>query len=44
MNITDLLNACGVPAAAYAAGDIGPVGKRSTHIRRFFTDPWPRLP
>ena len=23
--------------------DVGPVGKRSTHIRPFVTDPWPRL-
>ena len=28
---------------SYAAGDVGPVGKRSTHIRPFVTDPWPRL-
>jgi len=28
---------------SYAAGDVGPVGKRSTTIARFFTDPWPRL-
>lgn len=36
----------GAPRVAfhsYAAGDVGPVGKRSTHIRRFATDPWPRL-
>lgn len=41
------VGADGAPRVAfhsYAAGDIGPVGKRSTHIRRFFTDPWPRLP
>ena len=28
---------------SYAAGDVGTVGKRSTTVRRFFTDPWPRL-
>ena len=36
----------GAPRVAfesYAAGDVAPVGKRSTHIRRLLTDPWPRL-
>lgn len=36
----------GAPRVAYhsyAAGDAGTVGKRSTTITRFFTDPWPRL-
>jgi len=27
----------------YPANDIAPIGKRATHIQRFFTDPWPRL-
>jgi beta-xylosidase len=28
---------------SYHTGDVGPVGKRSTTIAPFFTDPWPRL-
>ena len=28
---------------SYAAGDIGTIGKRSTHIMQFHTDPWPRI-
>jgi hypothetical protein len=36
----------GVPRVvfhSYAAGDIGTVGKRSTHIEQLHTDPWPRI-
>jgi beta-xylosidase len=28
---------------SYRAGDVGPVGKRSTHLVPFHADPWPRI-
>lgn len=44
--LTFFTGADGAPRVAfesYATGDIGLVGKRSTTIARFYTDPWPRL-